>query len=271
VLERNKWHTALFETMKHLGKRLVLIPNWEWFDATDPSYGLVDLFVVHSQHALVFLNSVGYTNVVMLPPPIDLSLLPQRQIESRPTHFIHNAGIIDLSDRKGTFPTLQAWAKKRRSSARLVVHYQKSDLRIPKIASDQNIVIRVGSTSAPGDLYVSGHCAIQPSRLEGLGYMVLEPILAGIPTITTAVSPMNEWPKGTLLCKAAPSSEDSLPRRRGIGSALLHDVDTGSLAALLEGLEECDLSNLSKQALEFRRELAPQRVKAQWQLALQQL
>jgi hypothetical protein len=82
---------------------------------------------------------------------------------------------------------------------------------------------------------------------------------------------MNEWPKGTLLCKAAPSSEDSLPRRRGIGSALLHDVDTGSLAALLEGLEECDLSNLSKQALEFRRELAPQRVKAQWQLALQQL
>ena len=104
VIERNKWHPALFEILKELGKRLVLVPNWEWFDATDSSYQLIDLFVVHSRHAFLFLNSQGFKNVIMLPPPIDMSLLPPRR-ESRPGCFVHNTGIIDTSDRKGTFLT----------------------------------------------------------------------------------------------------------------------------------------------------------------------
>jgi hypothetical protein len=71
VIERNKWHPVLFETLKDLRKRIVLIPNWEWFDASDPAYGMVDLFVPHSQHTRLVLERCGFTNVVRLPPPID--------------------------------------------------------------------------------------------------------------------------------------------------------------------------------------------------------
>jgi glycosyltransferase involved in cell wall biosynthesis len=269
VIERNKWHQGLFETLKELRKILIVVPNWEWFDANDRSYRLVDLFVVHSRHAYLFLNSMGFSNVIMLPPPIDLALLPLRHIKSLPVCFVHNAGIIDLNDRKGTFLTLKAWARKKPSRARLVLNYQKSELPFPD-ACHGNVVIRAGSTPAPADLYLSGQCAIQPSRLEGLGYMVLEPILCGIPTITTDVPPMNEWLAGTVLCRADLSSEHALPRRRGLGSATLHDADIPSLTAAIEDIETRDLSGLSKQALELRRELAPERVRTRWRMALQQ-
>jgi glycosyltransferase involved in cell wall biosynthesis len=101
--------------------------------------------------------------------------------------------------------------------------------------------------------------------------MVLEPIICGIPTITTNAPPMNEWVAGTVLCKAHLSSEHSLPRRRGCGLAPLYDVDTQSLVTAIEEMETCNLSRLSKLALEFRGELAPARVKAQWQKVLQQV
>jgi glycosyltransferase involved in cell wall biosynthesis len=152
-----------------------------------------------------------------------------------------------------------------------VVQYQKSDLPFPAVARRGDIVVRAGSFPSPADLYASGDCAIQPSRLEGLGYMVLEPLICGIPTITANVPPMNEWTAGTLLCESRPSAEPSLPRQRGCGSAPLYDVDENSLTTAIEELEASDLSRLSKQALEFRCELAPETVKAQWHAALQQL
>jgi hypothetical protein len=101
--------------------------------------------------------------------------------------------------------------------------------------------------------------------------MVLEPIICGIPTITSNPPPMNEWTDGTILCGSRLSEELSLPRRRGVGSAPLYDVDENSLTSAIEELEATDLARLSKRALEFRRELAPDRVRKQWKTALQHL
>ena len=45
--------------------------------------------------------------------------------------------------------------------------------------------MRTGNLKDPADLYKEGDAAIQPSRMEGLGFMVLEPVCCGMPVITT--------------------------------------------------------------------------------------
>lgn len=271
VIERSKWNPNLFEVVKKLNKILILVPNWEWFDPDDECYRLVDLFVVHSWHTLNFLTSKGYRNVVRLTPPVDLCLLPRRTIKGRATMFFHNAGIIDRNDRKGTFATMRAWQSRRGTNSRLVVRYQKSDLRMLASGKIGTMHIQQGSLVNVAGLYKSGHCAIQPSRLEGLGYMVLEPILCGIPTITTDLAPMNEWRNGTICCRASISNDKSLPEERGIGSAALGDVDVPSLGSLIEALEDQDLTRLSRSALELRKQFRHADVRREWIRALDDL
>jgi hypothetical protein len=43
------------------------------------------------------------------------------------------------------------------------------------------------------ELYLTGDICIQPSKMEGIGFMVLEPACAGLPVITTNYPPMNEY------------------------------------------------------------------------------
>jgi glycosyltransferase involved in cell wall biosynthesis len=271
VIERNKWHDALFVMARKLNKKVIVVPNWEWFDQNDPAYRLVDAFVTHSGHALKLLTRTGFSNVVRLPPPIDLSLLPRRTITSPALKFFHNAGIIDHSDRKGTSFTLQAWQNKRQSAACLTVRVQKSDMQLPQFDGLRNVVFECGSKRNVEELYLSGDCAIQPSRLEGLGYMVLEPILCGIPTITTDAPPMNEWPQGIKACRAHESGEKSIPRARGIGSAPLFDVSIRSLTAQIEEAEQHDISELAKGAQRLRAEFAHHVVRARWCEALKHI
>jgi glycosyltransferase involved in cell wall biosynthesis len=269
VIERNKWHPRLFEIVKKLRKCLIVIPNWEWFDPTDPCYQLVDHFVAHSDYTKRFLVGLGYSNVTKLTPPIDLSLLPARTIDSPITSFFHNAGVIDQNDRKGTSLVLSMWSAKRPSSAQLLIRYQKSDMLVEGPPVLRNVSYYRGSLPSPSDLYSWGHCALQPSRLEGLGYMVLEPILCGIPTITTNVPPMNEWQHGTLTCPAYLSPDKPVPVTRGIGCAHLVDVDVNVLASIVENLEGRNSLVLSRGALEFRKRFDHAAVRIEWQKFLQ--
>lgn len=269
VIERNKWHPRLFEIAKRLNKCLIVIPNWEWFDPTDPCYQLVDHFVVHSDYAKRFLVGLGYSNVTKLTPPIDLSLLPARTIDLPITSFFHNAGVIDKNDRKGTSLVLSMWSAKKPSSAQLLIRYQTSDIPVGRPRDLTNVSYYHGSLPSPSDLYSWGHCALQPSRLEGLGYMVLEPILCGIPTITTNVPPMNEWGHGTLTCPARLSPDKPVPVTRGIGCAHLVDVDVNALASMIENMEGRNLSALSQSALEFRKQFDRAAVRIEWQTFLQ--
>lgn len=197
--ERHAWHPNILRIARELGVLTVCVPNWEWFNRSAPEWKFCDLFACPSRFTEKLLRSFGFTNTCYLPWPLDLRKLPSRHIEGPARHFIHNAGLVDRDDRKGTRDTIAAFTRIRNPNIRLTVRLQKP-ATLPPI--DDRIEVIVSNLGSVSDLYETGDICVQPSKMEGIGFMVLEPACAGIPVITTNYPPMNEYiQQKQLLCR----------------------------------------------------------------------
>jgi glycosyltransferase involved in cell wall biosynthesis len=188
--ERHAWHPHILQIAREMGVVTVCVPNWEWFNGNAPEWQYCDLFVCPSRFTEKIVHSYGFTNTCSLPWPIDLAKLPLRQVSGPARHFIHNAGLVDPDDRKGTRDTIQAFSRMSRGDIRLTVRLQK---QVPLPPVDERVEIVVGNLERVSDLYATGDICVQPSKMEGIGFMVLEPACAGIPVITTNYPPMSEY------------------------------------------------------------------------------
>ncbi|MDX1953697.1 MAG: glycosyltransferase [Verrucomicrobiota bacterium] len=190
ILERHDWVPDLLKIAREKGVRTVCVPMWEWFRGHLSEWRDCDLFACPNKFCVQIVQSYGFRNAVYLPWALDLEKLPKRSIAGPARHFVHNAGLVDADDRKGTRDTIKAFAKVKRTDLRLTVRMQK-EAELPK--HDERVQIEIGNQESLADLYSVGDAAIQPSKMEGLGFMVLEPVCSGIPVITTNYPPMNEW------------------------------------------------------------------------------
>ena len=188
--ERNSWHPGILRTAREMGVVTVCVPNWEWFNGHSPEWHDCDLFVCPWRFTEKIVRSYGFTNTCSLPWPIDLGKLPHRTIHGPARHFIHNAGLVDVDDRKGTRDTILAFNRISRQDIRLTVRLQK-EVDLPP--TDERVEVIVGNIANVADLYTTGDICVQPSKMEGNGFMVLEPACAGLPVITTDYPPMNEF------------------------------------------------------------------------------
>jgi len=188
--ERHAWHPQILRIAREIGVATVCVPNWEWFNGRAPEWQYCDLFVCPSRFTEQIVRSYGFTNTCYLPWPIDLAKLPERHVRGQARHFIHNAGLVDRDDRKGTRDTILAFSRLKRSDIRLTVRLQKS---VPLPSVDERVEIVVGNLPSIADLYSTGDVCVQPSKMEGIGFMVLEPACSGMPVITTDYPPMNEF------------------------------------------------------------------------------
>lgn len=190
LIERLWWHPRLLEIARDLGILTICIPMWEWFTGHDPQWKLCDAIVCPTRHTFSVVCSYGFRDTaVFMPVVLDLSRFAARRIQGPARLFIHNAGLVESDDRKGTGDTIRAFKKVKRDDITLLVRLQK-EAALP--SPDSRIQIEVGNLPDPADLYKDGDCAIQPSRMEGIGFMVLEPVACGLPVITTDYAPMNE-------------------------------------------------------------------------------
>jgi glycosyltransferase involved in cell wall biosynthesis len=187
--ERPNWHPRLLKLARKVGVKTVCVPNWEWFRGQDPLWKLCDLFVCPSQFTEKVVRGYGFRNTMVLPWPLDLKKLPKRTVTGPAKTFLHNAGIVDPDDRKGTRDTIRAFTRVKRDDIRLIVRMQKNDTMPPL---DERIELKVGNCPDVRSLYETGDVCIQPSKMEGLGFMVLEPVASGLPVVTTNCPPMNE-------------------------------------------------------------------------------
>jgi glycosyltransferase involved in cell wall biosynthesis len=188
--ERHSWHPRILRTAREMGVATVCVPNWEWFNGDAPEWQDCDLFVCPWRFTEKIVRSYGFTNTCSLPWPIDLAKLPQRTVHGPARHFIHNAGIVDVDDRKGTRDTILAFNRLNRPDIRLTVRIQK-EVELPP--TDDRVEVIVGNIANVANLYATGDICVQPSKMEGNGFMVLEPACAGLPVITTDYPPMNEF------------------------------------------------------------------------------
>lgn len=187
--ERPNWHPRLLALTRVEKVATVCVPNWEWFRGRVPEWRHCDLFVCPSQFTGRIVRGFGFTNTVLLPWTLDLEKLPRREVAGPARVFVHNAGIVDRDDRKGTRDTVRAFMRVRREDIRLLVRLQKP-AELP--AYDGRVRLVVGNAPEVAELYATGDVCVQPSKMEGIGFMVLEPVAAGLPVITTDYPPMNE-------------------------------------------------------------------------------
>jgi glycosyltransferase involved in cell wall biosynthesis len=188
--ERPNWHPRLLRLARECGVRTVCVPNWEWFRKDAPEWRHCDFFACPSPFTENIVRACGFTRTGVLPWALDLAKLPARRITGPARVFVHNAGIVDSDDRKGTRDTIRAFGRVRRDDIRLIVRLQKP-ARLPPL--DDRIDVRVGSLADVAALYHEGDVCIQPSKMEGIGFMVLEPAACGFPVITTDAPPMKDY------------------------------------------------------------------------------
>lgn len=198
--ERNAWHPEILRIAREMGVATVCVPMWEWFKGNAPEWQFCDLFVCPSRFTEKVVRSYGFSNTCYLPWPINLEQFPIRSIRGPARHFIHNAGLVDHDDRKGTRDTIIAFSRLNGQDLRLTVRLQKE---VPLPPVDSRVEVLVGNLSSVADLYATGDICVQPSKMEGIGFMVLEPACAGLPVITTDYPPMNEFiQQPELRCRA---------------------------------------------------------------------
>ena len=249
-IERLHWNRMLIPLAKKLGLKILCVPMWEWFRGSDIEWKDADIFLCPNQKAVDILYSYGFKNVVKIAWPLDISHLPIRNIKGPAQTFFHNAGLVDHDDRKGTSLLVKAFSRVKNPDLRLIIRMQKES---PLPVFDSRIELRIGNLKDPAELYKEGDTAIQPSCMEGLGFMVLEPVCCGLPVITTDAQPMNEYvfhpqmrvrtqiiKKKSFACKAA-----------SIKHAYLTPPSVPNLAKTIDWCSRNDLTSISEENRAF--------------------
>jgi glycosyltransferase involved in cell wall biosynthesis len=267
VMERANWHPDLCRLAKSAGVKVVAYVNWEWFRGTDPEWKLCDLFVCPSPFTVDIVKSYGLGPACYVPWALNLSRFRERVVTGQARVFFHNAGLVDHDDRKGTRDTIRAFMRSRRADLRLIVRLQKS-APLPPI--DSRIEVRVGNLPDPADLYAEGDVAIQPSKMEGCGLQILEPVCVGLPVITTDYPPMNDHVRQReMLVRKRWLRRSAFPARAAaIRHAHLRLPSLGDLTRRLEWCADHDLSAISRSNRSYGLQVyGPEALAASWRKA----
>lgn len=272
-LESPYSHVRILDIATKLKKRKVLVPNWEWFPGIRRSAcRQFDLFVCPTRYTERWVRRFGYRNVTFAPPAIDYEHFEFRERSGRANHFVHNAGVINRNDRKSTDAVLRSFSRANVGTAVLHVNAQFAHPILEKYDKESNIDINIGNIDSVKDLYTSYDVSIQPSRLEGIGFQILEAFLSGLPTITLNFPPMNEYTNNTMLLADANFGLSPVkPIQPSCFHAFLKSVNERSLTQKIEYLARTDLSIFGADVQVLREHLKGSRVRSLWSSALSDL
>lgn len=267
--ERHSWHPALLPIARQMGILTVCIPMWEWFKGDDEQWQWCDLFACPTRFTLEVVQQYGWKNAVYLPWPLDLARFPARKVSTPARLFIHNAGVVDRDDRKGTHDTINAFKRVHRTDIRLVVRLQK-EAPLPPL--DPRIQIDIGNLTEPGELYTQGDVAIQPSKMEGIGFMILEPLASGMPVLTTDYPPMNEFAQHAEMLVHKQWFKRKAYATNWIKHAHLRLPQLTDLARKIEWCAQSDLTEIAETNRRWAEStFAPDKLRQEWTSVLTSL
>jgi glycosyltransferase involved in cell wall biosynthesis len=191
MFEYLEWNPHLIPVCKKLGIKTVCVITWEWFSGKNPLWGQCDLIVCPCLMAEKVVKQYGWSHFVHLPWALDLSKFPKCRPQQQALVFGHNAGVVDQQDRKGTRDTLRAFLKTRNPCIRLKIR-SINGFDYPPFRDDR-VIIEQGALPEPAKVWQGIDVAVQPSKMEGIGFMVIEALCSGLPVITLDYPPMNEF------------------------------------------------------------------------------
>lgn len=271
LLEKPDWHSQLIRAARQRNIRLVCVPMWEWFRGRDPAWAEMDAILCPSGFALDVVRRYGWSNAQLITWTLNLARFPAREVNGGARVYFHNAGLVDEDDRKGTRDTVQAFCRLRVPNVRLIVRVQKE---VPLPSYDDRVDVRVGNLTDPSALYTEGEVAVQPSKMEGLGFMVLEPVCCGIPTITTDYPPMSDYvSQPELRARKRWFRRRGFPARvAGVQHAHLRLPDVRDLSRRMEWCANQDLGPISRVNRAWaERRFNAERLRDEWSAVLSSL
>jgi len=208
--KQNNHNNNYYKIAKSLGVKTVVSVDLEDFDYHHPRWRECDLLICLTHHTVDFMKQKGFGNIVYIPLwglDMDYFHFIKRTPQNNNVHFIHTAGTGGISFRKGTPETVIAFdfASKMYENITLTIYTQRPWDEYPQesqLITRHNDRINIIETSSSENierfkenysLYEKGDVAIQPSKWEGQGAAVFEPLAMGLPVITTDAEPMSEF------------------------------------------------------------------------------
>lgn len=262
VFEDTEWALAAIRAAHAQGVRVVFIVLWEWLRFYVPEMRLCDLMVCLHGMAWKVTRKLGFRNTARLTWPLDLSPLPARHITGPARRFAHNVGLFEKDDRKSTLLTLEAFARVRRPEIELVVRVQNE---LPVRVDDPRVQIESRHLENHADLYRLGDVAVQPSKCEGLGFMLLEAIASGLPVLTTDYPPMNEFVRQRTMRASTRWGRFPAEQTSYVHQAHFKIPRVASLARRIEWCASHDLGPISADNRAWAEQtFAPDRVRSEW-------
>jgi glycosyltransferase involved in cell wall biosynthesis len=262
VIEDSLIHHRIIRSAKNRGIKVHAIALWEWFTHYDPIRSLYDKIICPNQFCCSILRKFGFDNTVLLTWPVDVLSLPKRIITGPAKTFVHNAGRFEEEDRKATFLTLEAFRKVENKCISLIVRSQNP---LPRPIENARIRYFAGNLPDYHDLYREGEVFIQPSKAEGIGFSILEPLACGLPVITTNYPPMNEYIRDSRMLVSTHWGKKPALQKTYVQQAHLKIPHVDNLARRIEWCAKNDLASFSRRNRKWAlQNFDPDRLRTEW-------
>lgn len=183
---------GLFSSCKATGKRTVLIVMHEWLNEGCEWIPYTDTFIApndYCERKLLYELKIPQSKVVRCNLPLDLVSLPFQERVKADT-FVFSNGWGGTHDRKG-------WPEMAQALELLSPEVRKrvklnSQTGLPGQWT-KSLDLSTMLASNTQEIYSGIDVAVAPSRCEGLGLGILEPMVLGLPVLVTDAAPMNEY------------------------------------------------------------------------------
>jgi len=267
ILEDHDWVHRLIPFAKTMGLRVVTVVLWEWFRWYGTGWKSCDLFICPNRFCEKVLKRLGIKKSVVLTWPLDLDALAPRIIRGPAKRFLHNVGLFEPDDRKATRIVIDAFVQTPLKDVEFIVRVQnKLDRKIP----DSRFRIINGHLERHADLYAEGDVAVQPSKCEGLGFLLLEAMASGLPLITTDYPPMNEYVRRKTLLVSTRWGKFPAEQTPYVPQAHFKIPKVDSLVKCIKWCATHDMEPISREnRLWAEVTFNPERVRAAWMNALE--
>lgn len=196
----------LGEECKKRGIKTINVSMWEGAD--NRLLKDFDYHVAKFDWERKHLMEVMKYKVLDLVLPTEIHKFKFKKRTGKPKVWLHVAGYGGFWGRKNVELTMRAFSKSN-AYGMLIVKGQvercayvqefhsksKSLFELAEELNDDRIVLEIGNKTGENyELYDENvDVSIQPSRIEGYGLNIIEPMMAGIPVITTNAEPMSCW------------------------------------------------------------------------------
>lgn len=181
------YNNVLYELAWQLGVKVVVQPNYEFFDRT----AAPSLWAAPTMWHWDDLPAPKQ----LLPVPIATERFPERPQRETATRFLHIVGQPAVHDRNGTEDLLEAL---QYITTPIAVTIRCQDpgyvAKLLRRTAPTNVKLHIDCADTPNywDNYREGDVLVMPRRFGGLCLPAQEALAASMPVIMPAVSP-NEW------------------------------------------------------------------------------